>query len=181
MLRYLLMPVPAGMSLPMITFSLRPISESLRAWIAASVSTRVVSWNDAADSHDSVASEALVIPISTGRPAAGTPPSSTTPRFISSNRGRSTSSPGSRSVSPDSSTFTRLSICRMMISMCLSWMDTPCDRYTSCTSCTRCSCTSREPRMRSTSCGLTAPWMSCWPTPTWSPSATSRRDRIGTW
>src|SRR6266568_8092748 len=49
MLRYLLMPVPAGMSLPMITFSLRPISESLRAWIAASVSTRVVSWNDAAD------------------------------------------------------------------------------------------------------------------------------------
>ena len=25
-------------------------------------------------------------------------------------------------------TGTRLSICRMMISMCLSWMDTPCDR-----------------------------------------------------
>ena len=88
------------------------------------------------------------------------------PRRGSSPRtvGRSTSSPGSSSVSPDSSTFTRLSICRMMISMCLSWIDTPCDRYTSCTSCTRCICTSREPRMRSTSCGLTAPWMSCWPT-----------------
>ena len=28
------------------------------AWIAASVRTRVVSWKDAADSHDSVASEA---------------------------------------------------------------------------------------------------------------------------
>src|SRR5262249_26654130 len=44
MLRYLLMPVPAGMSLPMMTFSFRPISESLRAWIAASVNTRVGSW-----------------------------------------------------------------------------------------------------------------------------------------
>ena len=32
--------------------------------MAASVSTRVVSWNDAADSHESVASDALVIPIS---------------------------------------------------------------------------------------------------------------------
>ena len=98
------------------------------AWIAASVSTRVVSWKEAADSHDSVASDALVIPISTGRPDAGVPPSPTTARFSSSNRGRSTSSPGSSSVSPDSSTFTRLSICRMMISMCLSWIDTPCER-----------------------------------------------------
>src|SRR5436305_499393 len=52
------MPVPAGMSLPMITFSLRPSSESDLAEIAASVSTRVVSWNEAADSHDSVASDA---------------------------------------------------------------------------------------------------------------------------
>ena len=38
-------------------------------------------------------------------------------------------------MSPDSRTFTRLSIWRMMISMCLSWIDTPCERYTSCTSC----------------------------------------------
>src|SRR5690606_40537825 len=65
----------------LMTFSFRPISESLRALIAASVSTRVVSWNDAADSQDSVANEALVIPISTGRPAAGSPPSATTRRF----------------------------------------------------------------------------------------------------
>ena len=45
--------------------------------MAASVSTRVVSWNDAADSHESVASDALVMPISSGRPSAGRSPSST--------------------------------------------------------------------------------------------------------
>src|SRR5437763_1664655 len=36
------MPVPAGISLPMITFSFRPTSESLLAEMAASVRTRVV-------------------------------------------------------------------------------------------------------------------------------------------
>src|SRR6266699_3766644 len=46
------MPVPAGMSLPMMTFSFSPSSESDLAWIAASVSTLVVSWNEAADSHE---------------------------------------------------------------------------------------------------------------------------------
>src|SRR3712207_8315838 len=65
MLRYRLMPVPAGISLPMITFSLSPTSLSRFPLIAASVRIRVVSWNEAADSHDSVASEAFVIPIST--------------------------------------------------------------------------------------------------------------------
>src|SRR5215216_6131908 len=75
------MPVPAGSSLPMMTFSLRPISESLLPSMAASVSTLVVSWKEAADSHDSVASDALVIPISTARPEAGVPPSATTLRF----------------------------------------------------------------------------------------------------
>jgi hypothetical protein len=35
----------------MITFSFRPSSPSERPSIAASVNTRVVSWNDAADSH----------------------------------------------------------------------------------------------------------------------------------
>ena len=64
-----------------MTFSLRPTSESDLPWIAASVRTLVVSWKDAADSHDSVASDALVIPISTGRPEAGVPPSATTLRF----------------------------------------------------------------------------------------------------
>ena len=69
------MPVPAGMSLPMMMFSLRPRSQSLRDSMAASVSTRVVSWNDAADSHESVASDALVMPMSSGRPSAGVLPS----------------------------------------------------------------------------------------------------------
>ena len=34
----------------------------------------MVSWNDAADSHESVASDALVMPISSGRPSAGACP-----------------------------------------------------------------------------------------------------------
>src|ERR1700745_3866889 len=68
MWRYRSRPVPAGISFPMITFSFRPRSESDLAWIAASVSTRVVSWKEAADSHDSVASDALVMPIRTARP-----------------------------------------------------------------------------------------------------------------
>ena len=112
----------------MMTFSFRPSSGSDLAWIAASVSTRVVSWKEAADSHDSVASEALVMPMSSGRPEAGVPPSATTRRFSSSNRVRSASSPGSSSASPDSMIVTRLSICRTMTSMCLSWIDTPCER-----------------------------------------------------
>jgi thiol-disulfide isomerase/thioredoxin len=41
-------PVPAGISLPMITFSLRPMRWSLAPLMAASVSTRVVSWKEAA-------------------------------------------------------------------------------------------------------------------------------------
>ena len=50
----------------MMMFSFRPSSESDRDSMAASVSTRVVSWNEAADSHESVASDALVMPMSSG-------------------------------------------------------------------------------------------------------------------
>ncbi len=64
------------------------------AWSDASVSTRVVSWNEAADSHESVASDALVIPISSGRPSAGVLPSATSSRFVSRNSWASTSSAG---------------------------------------------------------------------------------------
>ena len=32
--------------------------------------------------------------------------------------------------------------------------------------------------MRSTSCGSGVPWVSCWPTSMWSPSPTSRRERL---
>ena len=66
----------------MMTFSLRPTRGSLLPSIAAWVSTRVVSWKEAADSHDSVASDALVIPISSGRPDAGRLPSPTASRLI---------------------------------------------------------------------------------------------------
>src|SRR5918996_210392 len=77
------MPVPAGMSLPMMMFSFNPSRLSLRPSMAASVSTRVVSWNDAADSHESVASDAFVMPMSSGRPSAGRLPSSTSRRVLS--------------------------------------------------------------------------------------------------
>ena len=59
---YLFIPVPAGINLPIITFSLRPTSGSTLPLIAASVRTLVVSWNEAADKNELVASEAFVIP-----------------------------------------------------------------------------------------------------------------------
>ena len=43
--------------------------------IDASVSTRVVSWNDAAEMNESVESDAFVMPSSSGRPLAGRLPS----------------------------------------------------------------------------------------------------------
>ena len=68
---YLFIPVPAGINLPMITFSFNPINSSVLPFIAASVNTLVVSWNDAADKKLSVASEAFVIPSKTLLPVAG--------------------------------------------------------------------------------------------------------------
>ena len=47
-----LSPVPAGISLPTITFSFKPCSTSIFPFIAASVRTRVVSWNEAAEIND---------------------------------------------------------------------------------------------------------------------------------
>ena len=64
---------------------LEPSRPSFLPSIAASVSTRVVSWKEAADSHDSVASDALVIPISSGRPSAGRLPSATSRLFTFAN------------------------------------------------------------------------------------------------
>ncbi len=118
----------------MITFSFRPSNGSDLALIAASVNTRAVSWNDAADNHDSVANDAFVIPINSARPDAGRPPSATTRRFSASNRDRSTNSPGNNSASEESMTVTRFNIYRTMTSMCLSWIVTPWLRYTRCTS-----------------------------------------------
>ena len=118
-------PDPAGMSLPMMTFSLSPIRWSLAPLMAASVSTRVVSWKDAAARNDDVLSEALVTPSSTVWAVAGSPPSARTRLLCSSNSRRSTSSVGSRSTSPGWSMRTLRSICRTMISMCLSLIVTP--------------------------------------------------------
>ena len=69
---------------------------------AASVSTRVVSWNDAAEMNDSVASDALVMPSSTGSYVAGCSPLRARARaFASTTRMRSTCSPRRSFVSPE--------------------------------------------------------------------------------
>ena len=60
----------------MITFSFRPSRRSRLPSIAASVSTFVVSWNDAAERNDSVASDAFVMPRISGSYVASSPPSS---------------------------------------------------------------------------------------------------------
>jgi hypothetical protein len=54
-----------------MTFSLRPSSVSILPWTAASVSTRVVSWKEAAEMKLRVCRLALVMPSSTGLPSAG--------------------------------------------------------------------------------------------------------------
>ena len=98
------MPEPAGMSLPMMMFSLRPKSLSDLPSMAASVSTRVVSWNDAADSHESVDSDALVMPISSGRPSAGRCRPGRASRLSSAKLRESTRSPGRNGDPPGSAT-----------------------------------------------------------------------------
>ena len=55
-------PVPAGINLPIITFSFKPRSLSVLPEHAASVSTLVVSWKEAAEIKLSVLRAAFVIP-----------------------------------------------------------------------------------------------------------------------
>jgi prepilin-type N-terminal cleavage/methylation domain-containing protein len=91
-------PVPAGIRRPTMTFSLRPSSVSTLPDTAASVSTRVVSWNDAAEMKERVCSEALVMPCSTALPCAGRRFSSSAAFSLTSrNSVRSISSPARRS------------------------------------------------------------------------------------
>ena len=78
------------MSRPIVTFSLRPRRWSTLPEIDASVSTRVVSWNDAAEMNESVDSDAFVMPSSSGRPWAGRPPAASTRSFSSRKRNLST-------------------------------------------------------------------------------------------
>src|SRR5229473_1941928 len=160
------------MSLPMITFSLSPRRRSTLPLIAASVSTRVVSWKDAADSHEVVFSAALIRPSSTVCAVAGSPPSASAFALPSSYSHCETISPGSRPVSPAESTRTFRIICRTMTSMCLSLMSTPWLRYTFWTSSTRKVCTASFPRMWSSSCGEIDPSVICWP------AADLVRDRV---
>ena len=72
----------------------------------ASVSTRVVSWKEAAEMKLSVESDALVIPSKSGRLVAGRPLRDTTLSPSSANFKRSTVSSMRNSVSPTSSIFT---------------------------------------------------------------------------
>src|ERR1041385_4794913 len=60
------LPVPAGISRPTITFSFSPCRLSIRPETAASVRTRVVSWNEAAEMNEFVCRLALVMPCNPG-------------------------------------------------------------------------------------------------------------------
>ena len=100
------MPVPAGINLPIITFSFKPNNGSILPLIAASVRTRVVSWKDAADKKESVAKAAFVIPNNVRLPVAVSRPLRVRRRFSSSKVLTSTISPGSISASPAASILT---------------------------------------------------------------------------
>ena len=62
--------------------------------MAASVSTLVVSWKEAADRNESVASDALVMPSKSGWPTGGSLPSAMRRLASSSNSKRLTWRPG---------------------------------------------------------------------------------------
>src|SRR5205814_771226 len=141
----------------MMMFSFKPKRSSRAPRIAASVSTRVVSWNDAAEMNDCVVRLALVIPRSSGSLVGGLPPFFTTRSFASEKVCLSTSSPSRNSVSPGSTIFTFCSIWRTITPMCLSLIFTPCNRYTSWTSLSKYSCTARGPLILKISCGFTGP------------------------
>ncbi len=74
----------------MITFSFNPIRLSILPFIAASVNTLVVSWNEAADKKLSVARDAFVIPSNTLLYVAGFFPSAINSSFLDSTSNKST-------------------------------------------------------------------------------------------
>ena len=67
-------PSPAGISLPVMTFSFKPVSRSIFPLMDASVKIRAVSWNDAAVRNDLDSRAALVIPRRIGSKLAGVLP-----------------------------------------------------------------------------------------------------------
>ena len=108
----------------------------------------------------------------------GSPPSERTRRFSSSNATGRPGRQGEGRPRPDSMTLRRRSICRAMISMCLSWIDTPWRAVDLLDLVDQVLLPPCGPRIRSTSCGSGVPWVSCWPTSTWSPSSISSRERL---
>src|ERR1041384_3990910 len=71
------------MRCPMMMCSLSPRSSSWAPRIAASVSTRVVSWNDAAEMNDCVVRLAFVMPSSSGSRTGGLRPPFLAPALCS--------------------------------------------------------------------------------------------------
>ena len=123
------MPVPAGISRPTMTFSFRPRSSSRLPMMAASVSTRVVSWKDAAEmkrvgrqrrlgdaqQHVGVGRRQLAVRAHACRWCRAAPSAPPARR-------------GCSRVSPGLVICTRRSIWRTITSMCLSLIFTPCRR-----------------------------------------------------
>jgi hypothetical protein len=86
----------------MMMFSFRPSRSSFAPRIAASVSTRVVSWNDAAEMKDCVVRLAFVMPRSRGSDVAAFNPFFCDRSLSSRNDPLSTCSASRNSVSPGS-------------------------------------------------------------------------------
>ena len=118
-------PVPAGISLPMMTFSFRPNSASSVPAIAAPANTLMVCWKDEADRNESVVNEALVTPSRISAKRAGCLPCANSASLPWRIARRSTKSAGRYSVSPGRVTCTLPIILRMITSKCLSLMFWP--------------------------------------------------------
>ena len=104
--RFMTDPVPAGIKRPTITFSFSPTRLSRFPETAASVSTRVVSWKDAAETKEDVCSDAFVLPCSIGMAFASYLLLPLPLAFTSPNSSRSSSSLTNSVESPPSVTST---------------------------------------------------------------------------
>ena len=93
----------------------------------ASVSTRVVSWKEAADIKEFVCKDALVIPKRTLSNKTGFFLSLDNFSLIFFMSFKSITSPNNNSESPGSLTSTFFNICLTIVSMCLSFITTPCN------------------------------------------------------
>jgi hypothetical protein len=119
--------VPAGTNLPTITFSFKPSRLSTFPLIEASVNTLVVSWKEAAEINEFVCNEAFVIPNNTLSNETGFFLSFESFSLIKLISLRSIISPSSSSESPGSLTSTYFNICLTIVSICLSFITTPCN------------------------------------------------------